>query len=144
MKRASVVVVALVCAVFGLPPAAFAAGSYGAVVERGLRGCTTDDETGIVICFEAPSVNAESRDVFLEVWPAATAYFGWGRPATATMRVRSVSVTVATPRAGRTVMTYLARADRVLSLLECSDRLRFHSSNGTIRLQSLVSDCEAR
>ena len=144
MKRASVVVGALVCAVFGVPPTAFAAGSYGAVVEKGLRGCTTDNETGIVICFEAPSVNAQSRGVFLEVWPAASPYFGWGHPPTTTLRVRSVSVTDATSPAGKPVITYLARADRVLSLLECSDGLRFHESNGTIWLQSKVSDCEAR
>lgn len=131
MKRASVFVVVLLCAAFGIPPMAFAAGSYGAVVEKGVRGCTTDNDTGIVICFEAPSVNAQSRGVFLEVWPAASPYFGWGHPPTATLRVRSVSVTVATPPAGRPVITYLARADRVLSLLECSDGLRFHASNGT-------------
>jgi hypothetical protein len=144
MKRASVVVAILLCAVFGIPPTAFAAGSYGAVVEKGVRGCTADKQTGVVICFQAPGVNVQSRGVFLEVWPAASPYFRWGRPPTATLRVLSVSVTVVTPPAGQPVTTYLAHADRVMSLLDCSDTLRFHASHGTIRLQSLVSDCEAR
>jgi len=87
MKRAWVVVIVVLCAVLGIPPSAFASGSYGAVVEKGVRGCTTDDLTGIVICFESPSVNPKSRGVFLQVWRAASPYFDWGHTNTATMRV---------------------------------------------------------
>ena len=47
MKRAWVVVIVVLYAVFGIPPSAFASGSYGAVLEKGVRGCTTDDLTGI-------------------------------------------------------------------------------------------------
>ena len=144
MKRASVVVVVLLSSVFCGLPTAHASGSYGAVVEKGMRGCTTDHETRIVICFEAPSVNAQSRGLFLDVWPAAGSSFGRGGTTSATMRVRSVSVTAGTPRAGRPVTTYVARADRVLPLLECRDDFRFRASNGTIRLQSVVSDCRPR
>lgn len=141
MKSASGLVVVL-CALFGVPPMAFASGSYGAVVENGVRGCTTDDVTGIVICFEAPSVNPHSRGVFLQVWPAARGYFGWGHPDAVTLRVRSVSVTAGTPQAGTPVITYVARADRVLPELVCSDDFRFHRSNGSAQLESLVSDCK--
>ena len=144
MKRAAVVVVVLVCSVLGTPPMAHAAGSYGAVVEKGIRGCITDNELGIVICFEAPSVNPESRAVFLHVWPAASTYFGWVGTTTATMRVRSVVVAGGTPQAGRSEITYLARVDVVLPLLACSDDLRFRSSNGSIRLHRAVSDCKPR
>ena len=142
MKRASVVVVFLLWAVFGTPPTAFASGSYGAVVEKGVRGCATDDLTGIVICFEAPSVNPESRGVFLQVWRAASPYLGWGHTNTATMRVRSVSGTAGTPQAGRPVVTYVARADLVLPLLACRDDFRFQASNGSIWPERIVSDCK--
>lgn len=144
MKRASVFVVVLLCSVLGTPPTAHAAGSYGAVVEKGMRGCITDTEPGIVICFEAPSVNPESRAVFLHVWPAASPYFDWGGATTATMRVRSVVVAGGAPQATRSEITYLARVDLLLPLLACSDDLRFHSSNGSIRLQRAVSDCKPR
>ncbi|HSF99067.1 MAG TPA: hypothetical protein VLA55_10280, partial [Ornithinibacter sp.] len=144
MKRASVVVVVLLLSVFWTLPTADASGSYGAVVEKGVRGCTTDHETGIVICFESPSVNSESRRVFLRLWPAASPHVGWGDAAAAMMRVRSVSVTVGPPDAGRPVIAYVARADRVLPLLGCSDGFRFRESDGAIRLQSFVSDCKPR
>jgi len=142
MKRAAVVVILLLCAVFGIPPTAFASGSYGAVVEKGVRGCATDDLTGIVICFESPSVNLRSRGVFLQLWRAASPYFDWGHTNTATMRVRSVSVTAGTPQAGSPVVTYVARADVLLPLLVCRDDLRFHASNGRIWPERIVSDCE--
>jgi hypothetical protein len=144
MKRASVVVVVLLFAVFWTLPTAHASGSYGAVVEKGMRGCTTDHETGIVICFESPSVSPQSRVAFLDVWPAAVPYLGWGATTAATMRVRSVSVTAGPPHAGRPAISYVARTDRVLPLLECTDDFRFHASNGTVRLQSFVSDCRPR
>ncbi|MEO7423166.1 MAG: hypothetical protein ABIU87_12325 [Ornithinibacter sp.] len=144
MKRASVAVVVVLCAVFGIPPTAFAAGSYGAVVEKGVRGCTADDQTGIVICFEAPSVNPRSQGVFLQVWQAVSPYLQWRTTDTATLRVRSVSVGAGTPQEGRPVTTYAARADRVLPLLACNDDFRFQASNGNIRLVSIVSDCKAR
>lgn len=141
MKRASVVVVVLLCSVLGTPPTAHAAGSYGAVVEKGMRGCTTDHETGIVMCFEAPSVNPESREVFLQVWPAAIPYVARGGTTAATMWVRSVVVAAGIPRAGRSDITYLVRVDRVLPHLACSDEFRFHASDGSILLQGVVSDC---
>ncbi len=77
MKRAAVVAIVLVSAVFGVPPSALASGSYGAVVEKGVRDCTTDDLTEVAICFEAPSVDLRSRGVFLQVWRAASPYFAW-------------------------------------------------------------------
>ena len=144
MKRAAVVVVPVLLCVFCTLPTAQASGTYGVVVEKGMRGCTTHHETGIVICFEAPSVNAQSRGIFLDVWPAASPSVGWAGSTSATMRVRSVSVTVATSPAGREEISYVARTDRVLPLLECSEEFRFQASNGTIRLQGLVSDCEPR
>ena len=142
MKRAWVVVIVVLCAVLGIPPSAFASGSYGAVVEKGVRGCATDDLTGIVICFESPSVNLKSRGVFLQVWRAASPYFGWAHTNTATMRVRSVSVTAGTAQAGRSVVTYSARADLVLPRLACRDDFRFQSSNGSIWPERIVSDCK--
>ncbi len=142
MKRASVVVSVLLCAVFGIPPTAFASGSYGAVVEKGVRGCTTDDLTRIVICFESPSLNLKSRGVFLQVWQAASPSFGWGHTNTATMRVRSMFVTAGTPPAGRPEVTYSARADLVLPLLTCRDDFRFHASNGSIWPEPIVSACK--
>ena len=142
MKRAWVVVIVVLCAVLGIPPSAFASGSYGAVVEKGVRGCTTDDLTGIVICFESPSVNPKSRGVFLQVWRAASPYFDWGHTNTATMRVRSVSVTAGTPQAGRPVVTYVVRADVLLPLLTCRDDFRFHASKGRTWPERFVSDCE--
>ena len=142
MKRASVVVSVLLCAVFGIPPTAFASGSYGAVVEKGVRGCTTDDLTGIVICFESPSVDLKSRGVFLEVWQAASPSFGWGHTNTATMRVRSMFVTAGTSPSGRPVVTYSARADLVMPRLACRDDFRFQSSNGSIWPERIVSDCK--
>ena len=141
MKRAPVVVLVLLWAV-GIPPTASASGSYGAVVEKGVRGCATDGPTGIVICFEAPTVNPKSRDVFLQLWRAASPSLGWGHTNTATMRVRSVSVTAGTPQAGRPVVTYVARADLVLPLLACRDDFRFHASNGRIWPERIVSDCK--
>ena len=145
MKRASVVVVLLVCSVLWTPPTAHASGSYGAVVEKGLRGCITDDsEPGIVVCFEAPSVTPEARALFLQAWPAASPYFAWGATTTATMRVRSVVMTGRTPSAGRSVITYVARVGRVMPRLACSDDLRFQSSDGSIRLLRVVNDCTPR
>jgi hypothetical protein len=121
---------------------AIASGSYGAVVENGVRGCTTDDATGIVICFEAPTVDPHSRGVFLQVWPAARAYFGRSHADAVTLRVRSVSVTAGTAQASTTGITYVARADRVLPELTCSDDFRFHGSHGSVQLESLVSACK--
>lgn len=144
MKRASFVVALLGC-VFCALPTAHASGSYGAVVEKGVRGCTTDHETGIVICFESPTVNARSRGVFLQVWPAASHHFRSGDGATVMLRVRSLSAERAgTPVAGQQVISYAARADRVLPLLGCRDDLRFHASHGTTRLESIVSECTPR
>ena len=142
MKRASVVVSVLLCAVFGIPPTAFASGSYGAVVEKGVRGCTTDDLTRIVICFESPSVNLKSRGVFLEVWQAASPSFGRSHTNTATMRVRSMFVTTGTSPAGRPVVTYSARADLVFPLLACREDFRFHASDGSIWPEPIVSACK--
>lgn len=144
MKRASVVVLLLLCSVLWAPATAHASGSYGAVVEKGLRGCISDDETGIVVCFEAPSVNPESRAVFLQAWPAASPSFVWGATTTATLRVRSVVMTVRNPPEGESVITYVAHVDRVMPLLACSDDLRFRSSDGSVRLQRVVSDCMPR
>ena len=144
MKRASVVVVVLLSSVFCALPTAHASGSYGAVVEKGMRGCTTDHETPIVICFEAPGVNAQSRGLFLDVWPTAGSSFGPGGSTSATMRVRSVSVQAGTPQAGRPMISYVVRTDRVLPLLACRDDFRFRASNGTVRLQRVVSDCTPR
>jgi hypothetical protein len=141
MTRATVVVAVLLSSVFWTPPTAQASGNYGAVVEKGLRGCTTDHESRIVICFEAPGVDAQSRRVFLQVWPAASPAYGRGGT-TATMRVRSVSVTAGTP--GGHVHSYVARAERVLPLLECRDDFRFQAFNGTVRLHDVVSACTPR
>lgn len=142
MKRAPVVVVVVLCAVFGVPPTASAAGSYGAVVEKGVRGCTAEDQAGIVICFDAPGVNRRSQGVFLQVWRGAGPYLGLRPTDTAMLRVRSMSVAAGIPEEGRTVITYVARADRVLPLLACNDHFRFQGSNGDIRLVSFVSDCK--
>ena len=142
MKRAAVVAIVLVSAVFGVPPSALASGSYGAVVEKGVRDCTTDDLTGVAICFEAPSVDLRSRGVFLQVWRAASPYFAWSHANTATMRVRSVSRTVETSQAGRPAVTYIARADVVSPLLACRDDFRFRASNGSMWPERIVSDCQ--
>ena len=143
-RRRTSALVSLLCSVLWTPSTAHASGSYGAVVEKGLRGCISDNGTGIVVCFEAPSVNPESRALFLQAWPAASPFFVRGATTTETLRVRSVVMTARTPPAGESEVTYVARVDRVMPLLACSDDLRFHSSDGSVRLQGVVSDCTPR
>src|SRR6476620_5987910 len=113
MNRASVVVVGLLCAVLGMPQTTSAAGSYGAVVEKRVRGCTTDPASRVVICFESPSVNSQSRGVFLQAWRAAHVYLARWDTGPPTLRVRAVSVTVtaASSPTSRPGLTYLATAD---------------------------------
>lgn len=141
MKRASIVLVVVSFAIFATPPTARASGTYGAVVEKGVRGCTTDDELGIVICFAAPSVNQQSRSAFLQVWSAARSYFRWDRTDAAMLRVRSVSPAVGTPPVGAPAVTFVAHADLVLPALGCTDNFLFHTFNGNTQLESFANDC---
>ena len=145
MARESVVIAAVLGAVVGMPQTASAAGSYGAVVEKGFRGCTTAPQSGVVICFRSPSVNSQSRDMFLQVWRAADFHPAPWDTGPATLFVRAVSVSAESPTASapasRPVLTYLADADLVLPQLACREDFRFQASDGVVRLESFVSAC---
>ena len=142
MLKESVVIAALLCAVVGMPQTASAAGSYGAVVEKGVRGCTTDPQSGVVICFQSPSVNSQSRGMFLQVWRAADFYPARWDTGSATLFVRAVSVSAESPPSSRPVLTYLASADLVTPQLACREDFRFQASGGVVRLESFVSACK--
>ena len=142
MNRALVVVVVLSCAALGMPQASSAAGSYGAVVEKGVRDCATEWESGVVICFESPSANYLPHGAFLKAWHAAHFYLARSDTSPATVRVRAVSVSVKGLPGGRPVLTYLARADLVMSDMACREDLQFQASNGDVQLESLASACE--
>jgi hypothetical protein len=142
MKRASVVVVFLLWAVLGTPPTAFASGSYGAVVEKGVRDCTTDRGSGVVICFESPSVNSQSRGMFLQAWRTAHLYLARWDTGPAMLRVRTMSASAAISPLGRRVITYLASTDLVTPELVCRDDFRFLASDGAVRLESFLSACK--
>src|SRR6478735_8887690 len=142
MNRASVVVVGLLCAVLGMPQTTSAAGSYGAVVEKGVRGCTTDPASRVVICFESPSVNSQSRGMFLQAWRAAHVYLARWDTGPPTLRVRAVTVTAASSPTSRPGLTYLATADLVMPQLACRDDFRFQASDGVVQLESFVSACK--
>ena len=125
-----------------MPQTASAAGSYGAVVEKGVRGCTTDPQSGVVICFQSPSVDALSRRMFLQVWRAADFSPARWDAGPATLFVRAVSVSAESPPASRPVFTYLASADLVRPRLACREDFWFQASDGVVRLESFASDCE--
>jgi len=141
MNRASVVVVGVLCAVLGMPQTASAAGSYGAVVEKGVRGCTTESESRVVICFESPGVNSRSRSMFLQAWHATHHYLPRWDSGPATMRVRTMVAVPGSQPVNRQVAAYRATTDLVTPRLACRDDLRFHAWDGVVRLESLVSDC---
>jgi hypothetical protein len=142
MNRVSVVVVALVCSVLGMPQTTSAAGSYGAVVEKGVRDCTTDRESGVVVCFESHSVSSQSRDLFLQAWRSAHVSLARWDTWPAMLRVRAVSATAASPPSGRQVLTYLASADHVMPQLVCRDEFRFQGSSSVDPLPRFVSTCQ--
>jgi hypothetical protein len=138
MNRASVVVLGVLCAVLGMPQTASAAGSYGAVVEKGVRGCTRESESRVVICFQSPGVNSRSRSIFLQAWHSTNHYLARWDSGPATLRVR----TVVAVQGSRPVGTYVATADLVMPRLACRDDFRFHASDGVVQLRSFVSDCQ--
>ena len=142
MNRASVVVVGVVCAVLAVPQTASAAGSYGAVVEKGVRGCTTESESRVVICFQSPGVDSRSRGIFLQAWHATHHYLARWDSGPATLRVRAMVAVPGSQPASRPVATYLATADLVMPRLACRDDFRFHASDGVVQLKSVVSDCK--
>jgi hypothetical protein len=140
MGRDPVVVAALLVAVVGAPQTASAAGSYGAIVEKGMRGCTTDPESGVVICFESPSVDSPSRGTFLQAWRAADVSFPPWDDVPAALFVRAVSVSAQGTPAGRPVFTY-ARADLIMPRLACREVFWFQSSDSAVRSVNHVSTC---
>ena len=142
MNRTSVVMALLCAAVLGFPPTASAAGSYGAVVEKGVRDCTTDWDSGVVICFESPTVDSPSRGMFLQAWRTAHPHLARWDTGPAMLRVRTMSASAAIPPGGRRVLTYLARTDLVMPELVCRDDFRFLGSDGAVRLESFVSACK--
>lgn len=142
MNRGLIVLAALSCAAIAVPQTAAAAGSYGAVMEKGVRGCTADQDSRLVLCFESPSVNQESRAMFLQGWPAAHLSLARWDTAAATLRIRSVSVLAPRVTTSGPVLSYLARADHVTPDLACRDNFQFESSEGAVRLTSLVSACK--
>jgi hypothetical protein len=142
MNRTSVVMALSCAAVLGFPPTTSAAGSYGAVVERGVRDCTTDLDSRVVICFESPSVNSQSRGMFLQAWRTAHLYLARWDTGPAMLRVRTMSVSAAISPRDRRVITYLASADLVLPELVCRDDFRFLASDGAVRLESFLSACQ--
>ena len=141
MRRLSLVIVALVGAVVGMPQTTSAAGSYGAVVEKGFRGCATDPASGVVICFESPSVSSQSRNAFLQAWRAAHFHPTRSDAGAATLFVRTVSVTAEGPQASRPVLTYVATADLVMPDTACREDFRFRASYGVVQLVSVVITC---
>lgn len=144
MTVGRVVLVAVLCAVVGMPQTASAGGSYGAVVEKGLRGCTTDPTAGTVICFESPTVSPLSRLLFLKSWRAAHFDFpAWGARPT-TMSVRTVAVGSAASPGGRPpLLSHATSADLLMSGRTCSAEFHFRTSNGVLHLQRLISVCTA-
>ena len=142
MRRLSLVIVALVGAVVGMPQTTSAAGSYGAVVEKGFRGCATDPASGVVICFESPGVSSQSRSAFLQAWRAAHFHPTRSDAGPATLFVRTVSVTAESPQASRPVVTYVATADLVMPDTACREDFRFRSSGGVVQLVSVVITCK--
>ena len=141
MKRQSVVTVALLCAVVGMPQTTSAAGNYGAIVEKGVRGCVTDPRSGVVICFESPTVNSQSRSAFLQAWRSVHLHPVRSDAGPTTLFVRTVSVGAASTQDSRPVLTYLASADLVMPEMACTADFRFRASDGVMRLTSLVIAC---
>lgn len=137
IKRQLVVVAALLCAVVGMPQMSSAAGSYGAVVEKGFRGCTTAPESGVVICFQSPTVNSRSGGMFLQAWRAADLYLARWDSGPATMFVRAVIVSADSPPA----LTYVASADLVMPQLACREEYRFRALDSVVRLESVAIAC---
>jgi hypothetical protein len=142
MNRTSVVMALMCAAALGFPPTTSAAGSYGAVVEKGVRDCTVDRDSGVVICFESPSVNSQSRGLFLQAWRTAHLHLARWDTGPAMLRVRTMSVSAAISPRDRRVITYLASADLVLPELVCRDDFRFLASDGAVRLESFLSACQ--
>ena len=142
MKRDAVVIAALMCVVVGMPQTAAAAGSYGAVVEKGVRGCTAAPGSDLVICFASPSVNSQSQGLFLQAWRSAHLYVARWDTGPAMLRVRDVSVSAQGLPASPPALTYRAAADLVMPELRCRDEFRFHAAKGVARLRSIISVCE--
>ena len=107
MTRASFVIAASLCAAVAMPQTAAAAGSYGAVVEKGFRGCATAPESAVVICFQSPSVSSQSKGRFLQAWRAVDFCLAPWNTEPATWYVRAVSVRNEGLPANRPVLTYL-------------------------------------
>ena len=137
MKIERVVVVALLCAVVGMPQVSSAAGSYGAVVEKGFRGCTIAPESGVVICFQSLTVNSRSRGMFLQASRAADLSLARWDTGPATLFVRAFSVSADRPPSH----TYLASADLVMPRLACRGDFRFRVSEGVVGLESFAGAC---
>lgn len=144
MKTASVVAVVLSCSVLGSPQGASAAGSYGAIVERGVRDCTTAPQSALVICFESPSVDSDSRDTFLQAWRAAPPTLTLWDSGARMVRVRAVSATSTSAPSGRAAFTCLARADHLARDLVCRDDFGFQASQRVVRMERFASACEPR
>ena len=142
MQTKAVVLAARLCAVVGMPQTAAAAGSYGAVVEQGVRGCTTAPGSDLLICFDSPSVSSQSQGLFLQAWRSAHLYVAGWDSGPAMLRVRDVSASAQGPPASPPALTYRATADLVMPELRCCDEFRFHASNGVARLGSIISVCE--
>jgi hypothetical protein len=141
MNRTSVVMALMCAAALGFPPTTSAAGSYGAVVEKGIRDCAIDRDSGVVICFESPSVNSQSRGLFLQAWRTAHLYLARWDTGPAMLRVRTMSVSAVISPRDRRVITYLVSTDLVTPELVCRDDFRFLGSDGAVRLESFVSAC---
>jgi hypothetical protein len=144
MRTASVVAVLSSCAVLGNPQGASAAGSYGAVVERGVRDCRTAPHSTLVVCFESRSVNSDYRDIFLRAWRARPPTLTPWNGAATMLRVRAVSATGTSAPSDRAVLRYLARADHLTGDLLCREnfRFRFEASQRVVRMGSFTSTCE--
>jgi len=142
MRTATVLVGVLSCAVLAIPQTASAAGNYGAVVERGVRDCRTAPGGGRVICFEAPSVSPESRDLFLQAWRAAPFTVARGDVGAPMLRVRAVSLPTARAPFGTATPTYLAQGDEVTPDSVCLDVFRLRAWRRLVRLESMTSSCD--
>lgn len=141
IKSQSLVMVALLCAVVALPQTTSAAGSYGAIVEKGFRDCLTDSRTGVVICFQSPTVNAQSRRVFLQAWRAAPVHLAGSDSGPATLFVRAVSASAARHHDGAGVVTHHASADLVMEDMACTADFRIRAVDDVVRLGGLVVTC---
>lgn len=114
----------------------------GAVVEKGVRGWAADWKSGVVFCFQSPSVNYLPHGGLLEARHSAHFYLARSDTSPATARLHAVSVCSERLPGGRPVLRYLARADLDTPEPACRADLRFQAYTGVVRVEGVASACE--